>query len=552
MNLTQLLKKYNDSKFSIFHMNIRSLNKHHKELVTYLSLLNMKFDCICLSEVWNYNLEFYRNIFQNYVSYFEPPKGINIGGVAIFINRDLKVNNKTRDYLIESSETVKVENLWYEITKDKQKYSVGVIYRHPKGNLTEFNEKLDNTLSKITSDRNINDCIITGDLNIDLIQFNTDTQSENYLNTMLRNAFMPTIILPTRIEKKACTLLDHIFYYSNTFRSNLFSGNMFVDISDHLANFLMLGSKQTRKDRKNVRIFSDANKSKFKESLSNIDWTNELKCKTVDEAMSFFYQTITKAYNKSFPILKLSRKRAKGKPWITSGLKSSIKKKHILYRRFFLDKSDKSHMEYKTYNNKLRTIIREAEISYYKKLFNEKENGIKQMWKTLSPILNKKKNKPNQKSINKLIIDGKAVYNNKQIANALNEYFSSVGNTLSKQISNKNRSYKDYLRNPLPRSIYLTPTDEKEICTEIDKLKPKKSTLDIFNINMLKYVKDEMIPGLVIIFNKSISEGIFPELLKTAKVIPIYKKDDTNFAKNYRPISLLSVFDKIIGKLVYK
>ena len=69
---------------------------------------------------------------------------------------------------------------------------------------------------------------------------------------------------------------------------------------------------------------------------------------------------------------------------------------------------------------------------------------------------------------------------------------------------------------------------------------------------MLKYVKDEMIPGLVIIFNKSISEGIFPELLKTAKVIPIYKKDDTNFAKNYRPISLLSVFDKIIEKLVYK
>ena len=104
-------------------------------------------------------------------------------------------------------------------------------------------------------------------------------------------------------------------------------------------------------------------------------------------------------------------------------------------------------MENKTYNNKLRTIIREAEISYYKKLFNEKENGIKQMWKTLSSILNKKKNKPNQKSINKLIINAKAVYNDKQIANALNEYFSSVGNTLSKQISNKNRSYKDYLKN---------------------------------------------------------------------------------------------------------
>ena len=97
---------------------------------------------------------------------------------------------------------------------------------------------------------------------------------------------------------------------------------------------------------------------------------------------------ITKAYNKSFPVVKLSRKHAKDKLWITSGLKSSMKKKRIPYHRFLLDKSDKSHIEYKTYNNKLRTIIQEAEISYYKKLFNEQENRIKLMWKTLSPNLN--------------------------------------------------------------------------------------------------------------------------------------------------------------------
>ena len=99
------------------------------------------------------------------------------------------MNNKAHD-LIESSETVKVENLWYEMKKDKQKYLVGVIYWHPKGNLTEFIETLDNTLSKISSDRNINDCIITSDLNIGLIQFDTETQSQSYLNTMLRNAFI--------------------------------------------------------------------------------------------------------------------------------------------------------------------------------------------------------------------------------------------------------------------------------------------------------------------------------------------------------------------------
>ena len=53
-----------------------------------------------------------------------------------------------------------------------------------------------------------------------------------------------------------------------------------------------------------------------------------------------------------------------------------------------------------------------------------------------------------------------------------------------------------------------------------------------------------MIPGLVIILNKMISEGVFPEILKIAKVIPIYKKDNADFANNYRLTSLLSVSAK--------
>ena len=90
-----------------------------------------------------------------------------------------------------------------------------MIYRHPKGNSTEFNEKLDNTLSKITSDRNIDDCIITGDLNTDLIQLDTETQSENYLNAMLRNAFMPTVTLPTSIEKSLHIIVSRILLFQN-------------------------------------------------------------------------------------------------------------------------------------------------------------------------------------------------------------------------------------------------------------------------------------------------------------------------------------------------
>ena len=76
-----------------------------------------------------------------------------------------------------------------------------------------------------------------------------------------------------------------------------------------------------------------------------------------------------------------------------------------------------------------------------------------------------------------------------------------------------------------------------------------KSTLDI-RVPLLKHVKQELADGLVIIFNKSFQEGCFPGVLKLAKVIPIHKGDEITDSTNYRPISLLSVFDKLIEKVM--
>ena len=53
------------------------------------------------------------------------------------------------------------------------------------------------------------------------------------------------------------------------------------------------------------------------------------------------------------------------------------------------------------------------------------------------------------------------------------------------------------------------------------------------------------------IINRSFVNGLFPDLLKLAKVIPLYKKQSSNDPNNYRPVSLLSVFSKIIEKLMY-
>ena len=117
-----------------------------------------------------------------------------------------------------------------------------------------------------------------------------------------------------------------------------------------------------------------------------------------------------------------------------------------------------------------------------------------------------------QNSVGRLVINGKTIKNDKEIANALNTYFTNIGQQLSGEIILTEQSFMDYLPNRVPKSIFMKPTDDIEIATEVNLLHDKKSVLDIFNISIIKYIKDEIIPALVLIFNKSTTEGIFPEM----------------------------------------
>ena len=70
--------------------------------------------------------------------------------------------------------------------------------------------------------------------------------------------------------------------------------------------------------------------------------------------------------------------------------------------------------------------------------------------------------------------------------------------------------------------------------------------------HILKCASDIIKDILADIFNKSVELGIYPSKLKMAKVIPVFKNDDDTDPNNYRPISLLSCFNRIFEKLMYK
>ena len=103
-----------------------------------------------------------------------------------------------------------------------------------------------------------------------------------------------------------------------------------TDMSDHLQTSLYSCAKSKVADRPKVRIFSNKNKNIFKRLICEIKWEKELIDKNTNETMLIFNQKLCSAYNKSFPFKRLPRKRAKDKPWITSGLKQRIKQKRII------------------------------------------------------------------------------------------------------------------------------------------------------------------------------------------------------------------------------
>ena len=138
------------------------------------------------------------------------------------------------------------------------------------------------------------------------------------------------------------------------------------------------------------------------------------------------------------------------------------------------------------------------------------------------------------------------------MVNKFNEYFVNVGIELANNIAptNQHVSVHDYLITKNKNSIFLDPVLEQDIIATVNSCKSKTSC-DFNGIDMkvVKKVVSYIAKPLSDICNKSFTQGVFPDNMKIGKVIPLYKAGDRNVFSNYRPISLLSQFSKILEKL---
>lgn len=137
------------------------------------------------------------------------------------------------------------------------------------------------------------------------------------------------------------------------------------------------------------------------------------------------------------------------------------------------------------------------------------------------------------------------------MANAFNNYFANIGNKLLTKIPNVQNSPLDYLPTPVSNSFAIFPATREELEDIISSLKICKATCpSSIPIDILKVLKYVISKPLELIFNASFMTGIVPIDFKLANIIPVYKTGSQTYLGNYRPISLLSIFNKILEKLM--
>ena len=428
---------------------------------------------------------------------------------------------------------------------------MGICYRPPQVCVRKFIQELHSLLEKL---HNMNKIVyLLGDFNINTFRSATSLNkaANDFSNLFASYFFQPLIDKPTREVNSSSTLLDNIYTNESDSGNICTSGIMKTDFSDHFSIFSMSNHKINTKSNKTQmrRNFSESNKAKFYKAIKKIEWDTIYKIDDAQRAFEYFQGVILELFEKVFPLRKIEIKYSNKLPWVTTGLRISIKQKHILQNKFEKDPTEENKLLYKRHRNLLTTLMRNSERVYYENQLELQKHDLRKSWKIMKEIIGKV-NESDENNF-ECIIEGSLTKDVQQIAKAFNNYFTEIGPNLASKIKSRVNPMS-YISSSIENSMFLPHIDETEISTIIKNIKNSSSGWDNIPPVLLKSCITSYIKPLTYIVNKSFETGMFPDPMKLAKIVPIFKSGDKKIISNYRPISVLTFFSKIFEKAISK
>ena len=273
----------------------------------------------------------------------------------------------------------------------------------------------------------------------------------------------------------------------------------------------------------------------------------------MNDSFKDFYTKLEASVDRHASLKKLTPReiKIKNKPWLSTEILKMIKiRNKIFARKKRQPNNENCKRLYNLLRNRVNRELNRLKKKYYTEYFTEYVNNIKKSWEGIKKIVNLKKNSNRSMQLN---IGGKIIDNDKEIATNFNNFFTNVGPNTENLIPKvPNISPSKFLRNRNQIIFVIAHVANGEILDIINSLENKSTGPSSIPLKMLSVIPDLIIIPLAHIINMSFLTGIYPDLLKIVKIVPIHKGGSSQDVNNYQPISLLSIFEKIIEKLIHK
>lgn len=519
---------------SLFHINVQALSNKVDQVNLFLSDFNL--DIVCLSEHWLNDLNLKSVNLYGYIlaSYFCRSLSVH-GGVCIFLKKDIKFKSLTVDDFCQEfhSEFCAVE-------LPDVKVVVIVIYRSGiHGNFQLFLLNLEHLLLKFT--KKTYKTILVGDFNIRFDSDSTDLlQFSNLLDSF---GLEVTISDYTRVTQFTSTCIDNIV--TDIDCNNRRVGVYEPSIADHRGQYLVMKDRLNNNKPSYVtrRIITDKSLSEFRYVLSTACWDTFFSLKDANKMADWLIHLYNGSVKQCFKLKKCNPDKPPVR-WFNQDLMSY--RDFVSAARTVCEVTDDPGLwvSFKNIKKNYINSIKHVKKSSYDHFINNSRNKSRDCWK----LVNYECNRKNRKNIDVEIV-----------SEDFNKYFSSVAENIIKNIDLLSHCSSYFLKFLPPHrfSFFLFPVTELEVFTTINSLK-RSSATDAFELNdlMLKESAELLVEPLTVLINGCFLQGIYPDILKISKIVPLHKKGDTDVIDNYRPISIIVIFSKVfeilLGERLYQ
>ena len=513
----------------LVHQNIRSLIKNFSQLEAYLTNSD-KPSIIALTETWlkpYSNTACYKlNGYQELIAVSRKKRG---GGVAFYVEIGKRAN-KVLEFVSEDTQMLTI------FVDDK--YLVTVVYKTPQAKLEDFLNALTDYLLQIERLKTSQRHVICGDFNIDML---IENDASRQLQTTIEIFGLSLSIkeaLPTRPTVNGGSMIDLCF--SNHDMVTKIEKTTITDHRTLVCYYTATESKNTERMR-TVRFWKKVESQQMKDKI-NFYFQHELSKiskalmeEQIDVAFDLLHSLIISVKEKFVPLKDIKMDpQDKKKNWVDNKVKKECRKKQKRYEEYLRIKTAWSWERFKLQRSKTENVIRNSKRKHFDKVLSSHEDNGNRTFYRVMKTFNK-----SQTNIDSEELPDK---------NDLNDFFSTIGSKLKESLSSTHTPIKI---SKILNTIYLKETTETEIFEIISGLKTKNSEDENgISIRLLKLLNSTIAGPIAQLINRCIHLRCFPSILKTAKVIPLYKDGSKSDCSNYRPISLLPTIGKLYERVL--